>query len=138
MLKAWGFTKNRLCHRYFGNNLQKIFQAIILQNVTEQILLLVVLTSGLWLNIQMEIADENDSIFTCLPSLHIVVWILRTVMCQSEEAHPRLSQASKINLSTRIVNVFKLTLLTIFAKLLSWMLEEHWLHLQAVLTNGIN
>ena len=45
-------------------------------------------------------------------------------MKQSIEAHPGLTQASHINLFTRIVNVFKLTLLTIFAKLTSWMFEE--------------
>ena len=42
----------------------------------------------------------------------------------NEETHPGLSQASKINLFTRIVNVFKSTLLTIFAKPPSWMFEE--------------
>ena len=31
VLKAWNFTKNRLCHRYFDNNLQKIFRTNILR-----------------------------------------------------------------------------------------------------------
>ena len=61
----------------------------------------------------------------------MAVWILRTVMYQSEEPHPGLSQAFKINLFTRIVDVFKLTLLIIFAKLPSWMFEDLWLHLWA-------
>ena len=64
----------------------------------------------------METVDQNDSIFTCLPSLHIFVWILRTLMYQSAELRPEPSQAPKINLFVRIVNVIKLTLLTIFAK----------------------
>ena len=37
-------------------------------------------------------------------------------MYQSTETHSRLSQASKIDLFARIVNAFKLTLLTIFVK----------------------
>ena len=51
MLKAWAFTKNRLCHRYFDNNLQKIFRTNILQNGTGQIRLIVVLMVGLWLKL---------------------------------------------------------------------------------------
>ena len=39
---------------------------------------------------------------------------LRTIMYQSAEARPGPSQVSKINSFARIVNVFKLTLLTIF------------------------
>ena len=56
------------------------------------------------------------SIFTYLPFLHIFTWILRTVMYQSAETHPELSQTSKINIFPRIVNILKLTLLTIFGK----------------------
>ena len=37
-------------------------------------------------------------------------------MYQSARAHPGPSQASKINLFARIVDVFKLTLLAIFTK----------------------
>ena len=37
MLKAWDFTKNTLSHRYFDNNLQKIFRKNILENGTGQI-----------------------------------------------------------------------------------------------------
>ena len=37
-------------------------------------------------------------------------------MYQSAEARPGPSQASKINLFARIVNFFKLTLLTIFGE----------------------
>ena len=43
MLKALDFKKNKLFDRYFDNNLLKIFQTNILQNCTEQILLIVVL-----------------------------------------------------------------------------------------------
>ena len=54
---------------------------------------------------------------SCLPSLHIFVCILRiAVMYQYAEAHPELTQAFKINLFARLVDVFKLTLLTIFVK----------------------
>ena len=42
--------------------------------------------------------------------------MLRTVMYQSAEACPEPSQASTINAFVRIVNVFRWTLLTIFAK----------------------
>ena len=42
--------------------------------------------------------------------------MLRTVMYQSAEAYTGPSQPSKINIFVRIVTVFKLTLLTIFAK----------------------
>ena len=41
ILKAWDFTKNKLCHRYFDNNLQKIFRINILENDTRQPLLIV-------------------------------------------------------------------------------------------------
>ena len=57
MLKAWDFTKNKLCHRYFDNKLQKISQTNILDNGTRQILLIVALMVGLWLQFQMEIVD---------------------------------------------------------------------------------
>lgn len=42
--------------------------------------------------------------------------MLRTVMYESPKAYPGPSQATTINLFARIVYVFKLTLLTIFAK----------------------
>ena len=71
---------------------------------------------GLWLKLQMEMVDSNDFIFTSFQSLPIFVGILRAVMYQSEQAHSGPSQTFKINLFARIVNVFKLTLLTIFAK----------------------
>ena len=47
MLKAWDFTKNKLCHRYFDNNLQKMSRTNILDNGTGQILLIVVLMVSL-------------------------------------------------------------------------------------------
>ena len=52
----------------------------------------------LWLKLQMEIVDYNNSIFTCLPSLHIFCLNFKSVMYQSAEAHPRPSQIFKINL----------------------------------------
>ena len=57
MLKAWYFTKNKLCHRCIDNNLQKILRTNILENGTGQILLIVVLMVDLWLKLQMEIVD---------------------------------------------------------------------------------
>ena len=57
MCKAWDFTKNKFCHRYFDNNLQKIFQTNIFENGTGQIPLIVVLMAGLWLKLQMEKVD---------------------------------------------------------------------------------
>ena len=66
MLKLWDFTKNKLCHRYFDNNLQKIFRTSILENGTGQILLIVVLMVGLWLNLfffltGFSFTDTDDS-----------------------------------------------------------------------------
>ena len=55
MLKSWDFTKNKLCHSSFDNNLQKIFQKNIFENGTRQLHLIVVLTVILWLQLQMEI-----------------------------------------------------------------------------------
>ena len=71
MLKAWDFTKNSFRHKYIDNNLQKIFQTNVLEKGTGQILFIVVLMVDLWLKLQLKIDDENDSIFTCLPSIHI-------------------------------------------------------------------
>ena len=82
MLKAWDFTTNKLCHRYFENNLQKIFPTNILENGTGWIPLIAVLMVGLCLKFQTEIVDQNDSIFTCLSPLYISIRILRTVMYQ--------------------------------------------------------
>ena len=42
--------------------------------------------------------------------------MLRTVTYQSAEAHHQPSQACKINIFARKVNVYKLRLLTIFVK----------------------
>ena len=116
MLKVWNFAKNKLCHRCIDNNLQKIFRTNILENGTRFILLIVFLLVDVWLKLQIETVEWNHFIFTCLPFIQISVWILRAVMHQSPKAHLGPSQASKINLFARIVNVFKLTLLTIFVK----------------------
>ena len=99
MLKAWYFSKNKLCHRCIDNNLQKNFRPNILENGTGQILLIVVLMVNLWLKLQMVIVDKMIS------SLHNFVWTLRAVIYRSTET-PSLA----------VFNVFKLTLLTIFVK----------------------
>ena len=57
MRKTWDFTKNKLCHKYFDNNLQEILQTNIIENVTGQIFLIVALVVGLLLKLQMEIVD---------------------------------------------------------------------------------
>ena len=57
MCKAWDFTKNKLCYRYFDNNFQKNFRTNILENGTGQIILIVVLMADLWLKLQMKIVD---------------------------------------------------------------------------------
>ena len=49
MLKAWNFSKNKICHRCFDNNLQKLFRTKILKNSNGKILLIVALMVGLWL-----------------------------------------------------------------------------------------
>ena len=118
MLKAWNFFK-----KYFDNNLQNIFQTKILENSNEQILLIAALMVGLWLN----------SIFIRPPFLHISVWILSTVMYPSAEARPGSSQATKIKIFARIVNVFKLMLLFL-SSVPSWVFEGLSLHLWRVLT----
>ena len=93
MLKARDFNINKLCQRHFDNNLQKTFRTNNLEIGTGQILLILVLMIDLWLKLQMEMVDENDSIFTSFPSLHISICILRTVMYQFAEALPGPSQA---------------------------------------------
>ena len=56
----------------------------------------------------MEIVDENDSIFTCCQGDICIVSTCRNTFW--------IYQASKMDAFVRIVNVFKLMLLTIFAK----------------------
>ena len=43
MLKTWNFSKRKLFHRYFDNDLQKNCRTNILQSDTAQLLLTVVL-----------------------------------------------------------------------------------------------
>ena len=103
---------------------------------------MVVLMVGLQLKLQMETVDENDPAFSRLPSLHISILVLRTVMYPSAKTHPDIckdtswhlqrhiltsakthpdickdtwgpSQATKINLFAKIIQVL---LLTIFLK----------------------
>ena len=47
MLKAWNFTKNKICHRIFDNSLQKLFPTKILKKSNGQMLLVAVLMVGL-------------------------------------------------------------------------------------------
>ena len=49
MLKAWDFTKNKLCHRYFDNNLQTFSEQIFLRMKSDKLMV------GSWLKLQMEI-----------------------------------------------------------------------------------
>ena len=88
MLKSWNFTKNKVCHRCFHNNLQKLFRKKIYKNSNGHILLIVVLMVSVRLKLQMEIADENDPLFTRLPFFHISILILRTAMYPSAKTHP--------------------------------------------------
>ena len=57
MLKAWYFTKNKLCYRCIDNNLQKFFHANILENGIGQIRFMFILMVDLWLKLQMKIVD---------------------------------------------------------------------------------
>ena len=57
----------------------------------------------IWLHLLKKSLMENFifyavSMFTCLSSLHIFIWIIWTIIYQSEEARSRPSQASKITL----------------------------------------
>ena len=47
-----------------------------------------VLMVGLRLKLQMETVDENDPVSTRLPSLHISILVLRTVMYTSAKTYP--------------------------------------------------
>ena len=59
----------------------------------------------------MQIVDKNDSIFTCLSSLHISSWNLQTVMYSSAETRPgRVKQLRLIGLWE--VKLFKSMLLS--------------------------
>ena len=51
MFKAWNYTKNNLHHKWIDNNLQKILRTNIPQNVTGQILLMIVWMVGICLDI---------------------------------------------------------------------------------------
>ena len=53
----------------------------------------------------------NDSTFTCIPSSHVFVSILRTMLYPSPDAHSGQSQEYLINLFVRIINQFTLMLL---------------------------
>ena len=57
MLKAWNFTENKTSHKYFDNNLKKIFRKKILKDSKRQKILIIALMIGLWLKPQMEIVD---------------------------------------------------------------------------------
>ena len=48
MLKAWDFTENELCQKYFDNNLKKIFGTNIPEDGTGQIFLIAILMVGLY------------------------------------------------------------------------------------------
>ena len=73
MPKAWHFTENKIYHKCFDNNLQKIFWTKILKNSNGQIILMVTLMVDVWLKPQMEIVDSNVLIFIRPPSLHISI-----------------------------------------------------------------
>ena len=96
MLKAWNFTKNKIYHKCFDNNLKKLFGTKILKNSNEQIILIVALMVRLWPKLQMEIVDQNNPIFNHPPSLHVSIWILRTASYPSAKARPGTSQATKV------------------------------------------
>ena len=57
MLKSWDFTKNKLCHKYFENNLQKIYRTNILKKWHQTNTFDSFLMVGLWLKLQTEIVD---------------------------------------------------------------------------------
>ena len=109
MLIAWNFIKNKICHRFFDNNLQKLFRTKILKNSNE---LIVVSMVYLWL--EMEIVDKMI-LYLLVFLLYISPFELQKLYLFAE-ARPGSRRATKINLFARIVKVFKSTLLTIFVK----------------------
>ena len=112
MLIAWNFIKNKICHRFFDNNLQKLFRTKILKNINEQILLTVVSMVDLWL--EMEIVDKMI-LYLLIFLFYISPFELQELYLFAE-ARPGSRRATKINLFAIIVKVFKSTLLTIFVK----------------------
>ena len=50
MLQAWNFNKYKIRHRPFDNNFQKKCRVNILQSDTAQILLIIFLMAGLFLD----------------------------------------------------------------------------------------
>ena len=50
MLQAWNFNKHKIRHRPFDNNFQKKCRVNILQSDTAQILLIIFLMAGLFLD----------------------------------------------------------------------------------------
>ena len=62
MLKAWNFTKHKLHHRGFDNNLQKHFQTNILENDTTETVLIVVFDG------RLTFRELTDLHFKMIPS----------------------------------------------------------------------
>ena len=62
MLKAWNFTKNKIYHECFDNNLQKLFWTKILKDSNGQKILIVALMVDLWLKPQMELIKMSLSL----------------------------------------------------------------------------
>ena len=113
MLKAWNFTKNKFRQRCFDYNLSKSFRTNIFDNATIQMLLKVTLMVGLYLVNYSSL--KWCYLYTCCLR-DISVWILTTFSYPPVDPHFGPSQATKMDLFTRLINGFKLTFSTMFAR----------------------
>ena len=95
MVKAWNFNKNRPSHRYYNNNLQKVFWRNIIEDATEHKLLIV--------NLIVHLFSNGDANFTrCQRDAS--VQIIKPVFHLPSETYSGLSQASKMDHFERIVD----------------------------------
>ena len=93
MMKACNFTKCKLRHRWFHNDLQRNFQTNIIENDTAQILLIVVLMVVSCLDNYLTCKLQNDTIFTWFQR-DISAWILKPVLCPPGHGHSGPCQLS--------------------------------------------
>ena len=78
---------------------------------------------GLRLKLQMETVDENDPVSTRLPSLHISILVLRTVMYTSAKTYPDICKDTSWHLQRHILTSAKIH--AHISKDTSWHLQRH-------------
>ena len=115
MLKAWNFTKNEICYRYFDNNLQKLFRT----------------------------NPANISCFQDVFSVKLFVFqdVLKTSWrCPQDIFAIRLPKTSSRRLARRLQHVFKTCLQDVLQLCLQDVLEDkkmlHWRRLEEVFSTS--